>query len=256
MNRILLPLLLAALLLPLGLGAQTMFYGIPDNNAASGGGNVIPFGNGSPCSFENHRYQSLALKKYLPSKPGLLRSIAFSPTGSGLLKYKAMVVLIGHNTSGSLGPTFAGSFSTPPVTMLNRADFSWQVTKDTWSPLPLTSPKPFLYNGKDNLVIEIVSLGSDVNGKPAFHRETESRYYARGFTLPTPVALYGKGCVGSNKKEPVLAGYSFPLIGADHYEVGLADAVPKAVAFFLLGTSKSRFGALQLPFDLDRKSVV
>jgi len=250
MIRFLLLLSLLALLLPPAVQAQTSYYGIPDNNAASGGGNVIPFGNGSPGSFENHRYQSLALKKYLPSKPGLLRSIAFSPTGSGLLKYKAMVVQIGHNTSGSLGPTLKGSFSTPPVTVLNRADFSWQVTQDTWSPLPLTSPKPFLYNGKDNLVIEIVSLGSDLNSKPAFHRETESRYYARGFTMPTHVSLYGKGCVGSNNKEPVLAEYSFPLIGADHYQVGLADAAPSTGALFYLGTSKTAYGPLKLPFDL------
>jgi len=241
---------LCALLLPLALPAQTSYFGIPDNNAASGGGNVIPFGNGSSGTWENQRYQSLALQKFLPAKPGLLQSIAFSPTGSGTYQFKAMIVRIGHNTSGAMGPSWNNSFSTPPATVINQVNYNWLVTQDTWSPMPFSSPKPFIYNGKDNLVIEVVALGSNMNSKASFHRETELRAYKVGFTLNGRVATYGNGCPGSNNKEPVFADYSYPLIGADHFQMGLADAAPNTSAFFILGTSKTAFGPVALPFDL------
>ena len=248
--RFILPLLLLSAILPAPeLAAQTTYYGVPDSNAAAGSGNVIPFGNGSATTWRNQRYQSLAARTYLPTKPSLLRYIAFPPTGSGTFQYEAMIIRVGHNTSGSLSAVFENSFSTPPTTLLNTTHLDWQVTADTWGSMPL-SPKPFIYNGKDNLVIEVVALGSHLNTKSSFHTGNSPRSYVYNFTLPTHVATYGTGCKGSNGKEPLFGDCSFPFIGADLYQVGLADAVPNCGAIYFLGTSRSSFGALTLPFDL------
>ncbi len=242
-------LLLPAVLCSLSglLSSQTKFFYIPDGNAASGTPNVIPFGSGS-ASWANQRCQFLLKKKFLPSKPGLLRSIGFAPAGSGTYKFRALVFRLGPNTSGILGPTFSASFSGVPSTIFNEAAFSWKVTANRWNRLPLS--RPFVYNGKDNLFLDVLALGSDLNRNAGFRRATEPRYFKIGVTTGAADALYGKGCPGSNKQNPVFHPYSYPLLGADFFRIGLDQALPHAPSVLFLGNRSTKFAGLPLPFSL------
>ncbi len=229
------------------LSSQTKYFYIPDSNAASGNANVIPFGTGS-SSWANQRCQFLLKKNYLPAKPGVVRSVGFAPAGSGTYLFKAVVLKLGHNTSGTLGPTFAASFSGPVFTVFNQAAFSWKVTANQWNRIPLS--RPFVFNGKDNLVLDVLALGSDLNPKAGFHRATEPRYYKVGVRPNASVQPYGKGCAGSNGKVPVFSPYSFPWLGANFFRVGLDRAKPQAPAVLFIGRSSTKFAGMPLPLSL------
>jgi len=247
------PLIATALGLALSpaLVAQTNYYYVPSNTPTSGTANVIPFGSGTSSSWSKQRCQFLAKASFLSGRPGLFRSVAFAPSGSGTITFKAFIITVGHNTSGSLGPTFAASFSGPRGTVINRANFSWVVTGNTWNRIPM-GPKPFLYNGKDNLVIDIMALGSNNPSAGGFHRETEPRYYTTGSstTYSGAMTTYGKGCPGSNKTTPTFAHYSFPMLGVGDFQLGLTGGLANAPAGLTLGSSRTRFGPLPLPLDL------
>ncbi len=229
------------------LPSQTKYFYIPDSNAATGTANVIPFGTGS-ASWANQRCQFLLKKTFLPGKPGVVRSVGFAPAGSGTYLFKAVVLKLGHNTSGTLGPTFAGSYSGPVFTVFNRAAFSWQVKANQWNRIPLS--RPFVYNGKDNLVLDVLALGSDLNTKGGFRRATEPRYYKVGVIPNASTGLYGRGCPGSNKKVPVFNPYSYPWLGANFFRVGLDQAVSQAPSILFVGNRSTKFAGLPLPFSL------
>ncbi len=226
---------------------QTKYYYCPDSNPSQGSCNVIPFGTGS-SSWADQRAQFLVKKSFLPSKPGLLRSIGFAPRYSGSLKYKAIVIKIGHNTTGALSRTFENNFSTYPITVFNKADLTWTVTAKKWNRIPLE--RPFVYNGKDNLVIDVTALGSDLNTKPCFYRGSEPRCFNTRILQNSSFSNYGKGCNGSNKKEPLIKCLSLPLIGSTMFDIGLEDAVSNAPAVILIGDSNTNYSGLPLPFDL------
>jgi hypothetical protein len=253
MKRASMLIALFALLLPLSLQAQTTFVYVPDNQPGVGSTNVIPFGTGSSTTWKNQRYQQLIPASYLPTKASLLRSLAFAPTVTGTYQCRAMVVRIGHNTSSTLAGDFVGSFSIPPTTLVNQANYSWQISAGVWSPMPFTCTRPFVYNGKDNLVIEVIALGSDLNSSMGgFKTGTEVRSYDFGWSFATAPysTTYGTGCQGSNSKVPVFAGYGFPLLGADCYGIGLADAIGSTSAICTIGFSKTSLAGIPLPFGL------
>ena len=238
----------ATLLLASHSPAQTKYYYSPDNNAASGSTNAIPFGTGS-TTWADQRGQFLVRSTYLPSSPGLVKSLGFAPGYGGTFLYEAMVINLGFNTTGSLGANFRNNFKGQPLTVLNRFDFSWPVTANQWNRIPLE--RPFIYNGQDNLVVEIFATGSDRNNKGvSFRTGSEPRAYLYNNTPTAAIRTFGQGCKGSSGKVPAMEIRSYPLIGATLFEVGLQQAPASAPALLFLGNSNTAFAGLPLPFDL------
>lgn len=242
-------LLLGFSLLGLALAApaqSSYFFG--DNNPATGGGNVIPFGNGTTGTWQNQRAQFLVSPQFLPAMPRPLTAIGFTSTGGGNYLFQGVQIQLGHNTAGVLGSLLMGNFVTPPITVFNRANFSWNVTVNTWCRIPLD--RPFIYNGKDHLVVDVTVHGSHLNPKSSFRTAGQPRTYNTNYTIQGGLSLFGSGCKGSNGKAPAMLPIGYPLIGAQLFGVGLQDALPSTGAFLLLGTSNTAWFGLPLPWDL------
>lgn len=242
-------LLLALLaLLAAGLPAQSYYYS-PDNDPTSGSSNVIPFGNGTTGTWENQRGQYLFRAANLPGKPGLVRSVGFAAaTTSGPYVYKALVIRLGHNTTGTLGASFSGNIQGPALTVFNVFNASWPVVANTWSPIPLQ--RPFIYNGTDNIVVDITAIGSHLSPKSGFHTGADPRAYSRTFVAVGDLKPYGKGCLGSNQKTPAVALLCHPMVGSQIFDVGLTDAPASGAAVLLGGASNASFAGIPLPLDL------
>ena len=238
--------LAATLVLPAMLPAQTRYFYSPNSSPTGYICNIAPFRK-DVC-----RHHSLVRKTFLPSKSGVLQSVGFSPCQSSTLRFKALVINVGHNTSGVLGGTFAGNFTGPTLCVFNQAGFSWPVTKDTWSRIPFS--RPFVYNGSDNLVVELYVVGGDVNSGSSFWRcQTEQRCYKAGIPPIPEIKTFGQGCRGSNNKVPAMEPLSYPMLGllpATVFEVAVADGVANVPCALFLGTSRSTFAGLTLPFSL------
>ena len=231
------------------LFGQTKYYYSVDNNPASGNCNVIPFGTGGTGSWENQRCQLLVKSAKLPlGRPGMVRSVGFAFCSSGLRKFKGVIIKLGHNKTNTLVSSFAANFSGPVFTVFNRADVNWNITANTWTRLPLS--RPFIYNGKDALVVDVYALGSGQGGSRACRRGTEPRCYKVGLNLVAGVSSYGKGCLGSNGKVPLVSPVSFPILGSNLFNIGVKDAAGSVPAVLLTGNSNTVFGPIKLPFDL------
>lgn len=241
----LLPLLL---LLGAALPAQSYYYS-PDNDPTSGAGtNAIPFGTGS-ATWANQRGQFLVRSQYLPRKPGLVRSLGFAPGAGGLFLYRAVAIRLGHNTTGSLVGNFASNIQGPALTVFNEYGFSWPVTANTWCRIPLA--RPFVYNGTDNLVVDIVALGSDLSSKGvSFRVGNEPRAYNYNFTPRADLKPFGQGCLGSGMKTPAAELLCLPWIGSQLFDLGLAEGPAGAPVFLFVGASNASWAGLPLPWDL------
>jgi len=182
-------LLLGFSLLGLALAApaqSSYFFG--DNNPATGGGNVIPFGNGTTGTWQNQRAQFLVSPQFLPAMPRPLTAIGFTSTGGGNYLFQGVQIQLGHNTAGVLGSLLMGNFVTPPITVFNRANFSWNVTVNTWCRIPLD--RPFIYNGKDHLVVDVTVHGSHLNPKSSFRTAGQPRTYNTNYTIQGGLSLF------------------------------------------------------------------
>lgn len=243
--RSLLPLLA---LLAAALPGQSYYYS-PDNNATTGSSNVIPFGNGTTGTWENQRAQFLFRAANLPGKPGLIRSIGFAPSGTGTYQFKAIVIRLGHNTTGTLVNTgFMANYATPPQTVFNVYNVSWPVVAATWCRFPLS--RPFIYNGTDNVTVDVAAIGSHLNTKSGFRTGADPRAYKTAMTLAGDLKPFGLGCVGSNAKTPTADLLCMPLVGAQIFDVGVKDAPASGAAILLGGVSNTLFASLPLPLDL------
>ncbi len=128
---------------------------VPDNNAAVGTNNSIPFhASWSPIS-GSVRYQALYKVTQLGNKAFRLSDIAFAPMYTGTFTATQFQVRVSHTTSNSLNPTMDLNIPTP--TTMFDGPMTYAITTDTWSPLVLKNA--FIYNGTDNLVVDIRYMG-------------------------------------------------------------------------------------------------
>lgn len=245
----LLPLLL--LVLAPALPAQSYYYS-PDNDPTSGsaGTNAVPFGTGS-VTYANQRAQFLVRAKYLPSVPGLVRCLGFASGSSGLFLFRSMAIRLGHNTTGTLSGNFNTNIQGPSLTVFNEYGFSWPVVANTWSRIPLS--RPFIFNGTDNLVVDIVALGSDLSNKGISFRvgsEPRAYYVFRTVAPVCDLKAFGQGCPGSNLKTPAPELLCLPWIGSQFFDLSVAEAPANAAAFLLAGASSASWVGVPLPWNL------
>jgi hypothetical protein len=257
----------------LGLAAvvQAQTWYIPDNAAAAGGCNVIPFGNVTPStSWSNQKYQAMVTASDLGSLPGLITGIAFAPCGTGDRDADSLQIVLDHipASTTTLSTTFAANLTASAVTVLNATNFTWRQTANTWTNVGLQNY--FVYNGIDNVVIEITSINGRGNvstpviSSAGMRTGSRQRVYATSWTGTPPAtgstdsaavklefsmlmartSLHGRGCPQSNGVRPNHVYTGTPQVGQG-MSFDLQAALPNSVVLLATG------GFTGFPFPID-----
>jgi hypothetical protein len=245
----------------LASSALAQNYHIPDNNAAVGTSNVIPFGSTtSTSSFYNCRMQVRATAAELGAIPNLVTGLAFACSGTGAARYGALEIVMDHIPSGQpLSTTFASNLTANAVTVLSATDYTWNVTANTWNEVGLQTY--FVFNGVDDVIIDITSTQG--TAPAGMRRGTNQRIYVTSQTGPLPAvgissatatkfevsmlmaraSSYGVGCAGSNGTPRL--GFSGSAQAGNTLSVDLQNGVPSGLAVLIASTTNAA------PFPLD-----
>mgnify|MGYP001216256398 CR=1 FL=1 len=256
-----LPILLATTLVAATATGQNYF--VPDNNAAAGSCNVIPFGSSSLATWGNQKYQSKATPTDLGSMAGLVTGLGYAPCGTGTIHFDAIEIILDHHPAGTpLDPTFANNLTPNAVTVLSATDFTWNITANTWNEIGLQNF--FVYNGVDDMVMQITCTNSLTTGTTGFRRDTRQRLYWYGTTGPAPasgttgnaamkfdvseltarLSTYGVGCAGT------MGTSAHHLTGSSQLGqttgLDVSNGLPNGLAVSILGF----YNAFPFPLDL------
>lgn len=237
------------------------FY-LPDNVASAGNCNVIPLGGSSSGAFTNQKYQQLVLASDLGGVPNLITGLGFAPCRTGVNHFDTIKVVLDHTTATTLSTTFAANLTANAVTVLDAVDYDWNTpTAHTWQELGLQDF--FVYNGTDNVVVEITTTGSSC--ATSHHVGNRQRVYSISWSGTPPatgstdnaalklevgmlmarLSSHGRGCRGSNQQVPAHTVTGVPQLGQP-LAFDVANALPTSVVFLGLG-----FGAHRAPFPID-----
>jgi hypothetical protein len=236
---------------------------IPDNSLSTGGCNVIPFGQSPGGPFYQAKYQARVTSADLGGAPVVITGLAFAPCNAGRAHYDSLQIVMDHiPASQPLVNTFASNLTPAAVTVLSGTNYTWNVPANMWYEVGLQTL--FVYNGVDDLVIEITSVNgtAPVQGMRSGSRQRLYWIAASGTppatgTLGTSAALkmeismmmarassHGDGCLGSNGT-PTLNFSGSPVVG-NTLSFDLTNGVPSGVALFFAGFSN----AAPFPFEL------
>lgn len=242
---------LATVLVVAPLAAQTYFIP-PTAVPTTGACNVIPFGSSTLATWGNQKYQTKATVADLAALPNLITGLGFAPCGTGTIHFDALEVVLDHHPAGApLDPTFANNLTPNAVTVLSATDYTWNITANTWNEIGLQNY--FVYNGTDDLVIQITNTNGLTTGTTGFHRDARQRLYwfaTTGPAAPTGtlgtaagivevgmlmarVSSYGKGCAGS-AGTPTHNTAGTPQL-TQTISFGLTSGVPSSFAVLVLG---------------------
>ena len=203
--------LLALLAIVTPVLAQNVY--VPDNGAATGNSNVIPFGHSYPNGpFSNCHMQLRVTAAELGGVANLITGLGFACSGSGPVHHNTLEIVIDHIPAAqAFSTTFASNLTVNAVTVLSDTDYTWIVTANTWIEVGLNDL--FVFNGIDDVVIDITTIGSTA---PAGMRNgTNERIFSwtqgalSGYSdlLATKIEVsmemgrtssHGVGCAGSN----------------------------------------------------------
>ncbi|MHC4813627.1 MAG: hypothetical protein ACYTFN_11075, partial [Planctomycetota bacterium] len=90
---------------------QPTSYFVPDNNAAQGGCNVIPFGHTSTtnASWSKQLYHQLIKPSEVNNRTGLICDLGFAPCVTGIRKFKTIEIKLDYfqGTGTTMSTTFA-----------------------------------------------------------------------------------------------------------------------------------------------------
>lgn len=148
----------AGLIILLAGSASADEVHVPDPQPGTGASNGIPF-RPSIMGF-NCRYQALYFASLLGGRPFSLEDIAFGTIWTGDFNATQLQVRISHYTGTTLAATLDQNIPNP-VTVFS-GPITWRHTAATWSPLGLTGS--FVWNGTDNLVVDIRYQNGTVTG--------------------------------------------------------------------------------------------
>jgi hypothetical protein len=229
--------------------ARAQSFVVPSGTVPSTGTcNVFPFGT------TDMRYQALILAADLGSTAGVISGFALAPCSTGVRTMTGLTVKMAHYSGATMGTTFDTNLNSPgPVfTVLDTVNHKWVMVGNAWNEVGLQIP--FVYNGVDNLVVDILVTGSaGVSG--AMHREaTHQRVYLGGYTGQLAgtnggntafkmkvflgeanTQLFGAGCTGSAG----VPAFSFSGTAQIGTPLGLdcVNAPPGAPTLFLVGSA-------------------
>lgn len=136
----------------------------------------------------NMRWQTIVRRAELGTA-GAIRSLAFSPQDGGRHWNRNLTVRMSHVASGyTLGSSFAANLPAP-VTVLSGDNYGFDLTADQWTEIGLQTP--FVYNGVNDVVVEVTALGNWQTTVATFHRSNEPRAFATSWTGAAPATATG-----------------------------------------------------------------
>lgn len=104
------------------------------------------------------RYQALVPASVFGGRVLWIKSIAFAPDGGGELDASYCRIRFSHSSKSTLSLTFENNLESG-TTVHYSGPFHWKATGIRWydigSKLPHPATSAFLYNGKDNMVVEV-----------------------------------------------------------------------------------------------------
>jgi hypothetical protein len=236
---------------------------VPDNDATTGGCNVIPFGTDTmSATWANQKYQTMVTAADLGNpRAKSICGLAFAPCGTvtGIREFDTISIRMGQTNSSTLSTTFSANMGSA-ATVLSQRDYRWVVTGGTWDAIGLENN--YLYNASNgaNLVIEITVTGNRspvTTGSQGFRTGARERLYAFGWTGSAPatgtvgnsaalkmevlfdkatLSTYGVGCKGSNGQVPTVNMVGTGQIGTT-YAVSVTGALPNARGNLSIGFS-------------------
>lgn len=143
--------LTVALVLALSGGVWADEIYVPDNNPASTTFNAIPFWAEWSVIQGEIRSQILYNASMLGNRPYYIHEISFASAFTGTFSATQLQVRISHVKTSLLNATM--DLNIPGPATCYDGPISYPVTSSTWCPMGLTGG--FLYNGVDNLVVEV-----------------------------------------------------------------------------------------------------
>jgi hypothetical protein len=198
-------------------------------------------------SWTNQLYQQILRREQLGSA-GTITGLAFAPGSTGRQWNRQLRIRMSHVAAGyTLSNTFAANLPAP-VTVLDKANYSWHMTADRWTEVGLTSA--FAYNGTSDVVVEVLAVANNHTSPAAYHRATEPRLHAFGWLFGSPPAtgtvdaaaqkiranfncaeagVFGTRC-GPMRTVP----FSTPVAGTGFF-FDILNAVPGSAAIMVLG---------------------
>lgn len=183
-------LLLVGAFLILVPATQAGEIGVPDNNPKTGAAcNAIPFNSGFMGG--EARYQALVPASMLGGKPFIINELSFASCTQNAANLVAnpCVITFAHTTQTKLSPTYATNLAKDATVVLN-GPIAYVGTYQVWTPIGLTGT--FLYNGVDNLVVE-VKYKAATGGFSCYR----SSNIERGYTIGAGAYTSTTGSVGS-----------------------------------------------------------
>lgn len=174
--------MLAHRLIPLFLTSASLcaqsFAVPPGTDPAIGTCNAFPF------STSDMRYQALVRATELGNTAGVISGLAFSPCTTGVRTMRAITVKLAHYSTlngGVMTTTFSSNLNSPgpAQTVLDTVNHQWQTVANTWNSIGLQDP--FFYNGTDDLVVEVLVLGSSGTSGTTHRDATNQRVYLGGY---------------------------------------------------------------------------
>lgn len=242
------------LALACGLAAQSIY--VPSNTPTTGTCNAFPFNT------TDMRYQTLVTPTQMGNVPAVISGMAVAQCAGGSATFQHLTIRMAHLAATTLSTTFDTNLAAGAITVLDIPNYTWQAAANVWNDLDLQLP--FVYNGTDSLVIDVLALGRNGTIGATYRDSTNQRVYQGSYTGQTTGSssmsafklrlitgdattwVFGQGCQGSNAQTPKLT-----LSGSSQLGMGLgvsqANALPSAPTVLHVGNSS----ALPLfPFDL------
>lgn len=238
----------------------------PDNNAGTGGCNVIPLAQTpNSATWMNQKYHTVVPSSAFNNKTGIITEIGFPACRSGYMDYQTIQIRMDYfqGTGTTMSTTFSNNISSKAVTVLNASNYRFNQTQGAWARIGLQ--QPFLYLPQiGHLVVEITVTGGGGTGY-SFRTGSTPRLYAVSWistppaagTLGTTAALkmelgfdaaaldvFGIGCAGSNNMVPSLALGGSAVLG-QNLSISVANALAKAPMYLVVGLSQ-----LPTPFEM------
>ncbi len=180
--------------------AQAGDIHVPSNTPASGVCNNFPFNPNWAGANGSFRYQLLVPSSLLGGKACLISDVSFAACYTVTFKATQFEMTMGHTTLATPSLTFASNMPSPQV-VIPAGPVSYARTASTWSPLKLR--QAFVYNGTDNLVIEIRYHGGTLQGGSSSADRQNSnltlnyhrlwRYGTGSYTNPTASGTDARG---------------------------------------------------------------
>jgi len=254
--RLFLPILA---LLALTASAGDIF--VPDNNVTSGACNNFPFNPNWTGASGSFRYQLVIPSSLLGNTACGITHVAFASCTTVTFNATKFEMQMSHTTVTNPGLTFANNLPNPQV-VVPAGPFSWSRVGGTWNPITLA--QPFLYNGMDNLTIEIrYDGGTLTGGSTSNDRQTNNlafnyvrlwRYGTGSYTNPTASGSDQRGLkVRLTCADAFIFGGGTPRPG-NTVNLGLRAVNDAALPYQVgtsLGTGPIPIGARQLNLSPD-----